>query len=42
MTYDVLFLLPTTWIGPVITPIIISITMIIFAGIILVLNQQDR
>jgi hypothetical protein len=42
MTYDVLFLLPTTWIGPVITPVIISFTMILFALLILVRNRQQE
>jgi len=40
MTYDVLFLLPSTWIGPVITPVIVSTTMIGFALLILVLNRR--
>jgi hypothetical protein len=40
MTYDVLFLLPSTWIGPVITPLIVSLTMISFALLILFLNRQ--
>ncbi len=35
MTWDVLFLIPTTWTGPVLTPVLISLTMIIFAGLIL-------
>jgi hypothetical protein len=35
MTWDVLFLLPTTWTGPVITPILVSMTMILFSLIIL-------
>jgi len=42
MTYDVLFLLPSTWIGPVITPLIISLTMMAFALIILVANRQKE
>lgn len=42
MTYDVLFLLPSTWIGPVITPVIISLTMIAFALLILFLNRQKE
>jgi len=42
MTYDVLFLLPSTWIGPVITPIIISLTMMAFALLILVVNRQKE
>jgi hypothetical protein len=42
MTYDVLFLLPSTWIGPVITPLIIALTMIVFALMILVANRQKE
>jgi hypothetical protein len=40
MTYDVLFLLPSTWIGPVITPVIVSLTMIAFALLILVMSSR--
>ena len=32
MTWDVLFLIPTTWTGPVLTPVLVSLTMILFAG----------
>ena len=35
MTWDVLFLVPVTWIGPVITPVITSFTMILLAGFII-------
>lgn len=42
MTYDVLFLLPSTWIGPVITPLIVSLTMIGFALLILVFNSRKK
>ena len=42
MTYDVLFLLPTTWIGPVITPVIVSLTMISLALLILVVNRKKK
>ncbi len=31
LTWDVLFLLPLTWTGPVITPLIVSATMILFS-----------
>ena len=34
MTWDVLFLLPVTWTGPVISPLIVSSTMIFFALLI--------
>ena len=30
-TWDVLFLIPVTWVGPVIAPVIVSLTMIIYA-----------
>ena len=40
MTYDVLFLLPSTWIGPVLTPLIVSLTMIGFALLILIRNRR--
>lgn len=34
MTWDILFLIPTTWVGPVITPVIVSFTMILCALLI--------
>ncbi len=40
MTYDVLFMLPSIWIGPVITPVLVSMTMIGFALLILILNRR--
>jgi len=40
MTWDVLFLIPTTWTGPVITPVLVSLSMILFAG--LILNRDER
>ncbi len=35
LTWDILFLIPTNWVGPVITPVIVSLTMIVFAFIII-------
>lgn len=35
MTWDILFLIPVTWIGPVLAPIICSLTMILLASVIL-------
>ena len=35
MTWDILFMIPTTWTGPVISPVIVSITMITLALVIL-------
>jgi hypothetical protein len=34
-TWDVLFLIPTTWTGPVLSPILVSMTMILLAMVIL-------
>ncbi|MFA5240340.1 MAG: hypothetical protein WC476_11635 [Phycisphaerae bacterium] len=35
MDWDILFLIPTVWAGPVIAPVIVSIVMLAFAGIML-------
>jgi hypothetical protein len=40
MTWDVLFLIPTTWTGPVLTPLMVSLTMILFAGAILIRHER--
>jgi len=42
MTWDVLFLIPTTWTGPVITPVIVSLTMILLAMVILVYAERGK
>jgi len=34
-TWDILFLIPTTWTGPVISPVIVSLTLILIAVVIL-------
>jgi hypothetical protein len=35
LTWDVLFLIPTTWTGPVLSPVLVSLTMILLALVIL-------
>lgn len=40
-TWDVLFLLPLPWIGPVLAPIIVSLTMILL-GSILISHSKDN
>jgi hypothetical protein len=40
LTWDLLFLIPFPWAGPVLAPIINSLTMILFAG--LIINISDR
>jgi len=42
MAWDILFLIPVTWTGPVIAPVIVSITMIAIAGIILHYDYKDK
>ena len=42
MTWDILFLIPATWVGPVITPVIVSLTMIILAMIIIYYSSKKN
>lgn len=39
-TWDLLFLIPVPWVGPVITPVICSLTMILLAACIVVLQEK--
>ena len=39
-TWDILFLIPVPWIGPVLAPVICSLTMILLAGIIIHLQKK--
>jgi len=41
MTWDVLFFVPVTWVGPVITPVIASLTMILLAGFIIFFSAYN-
>lgn len=41
MTWDILFLIPVMWTGPVITPLAISATMILMSLIILHFERKD-
>ena len=42
LTWDVLFLLPVTWTGPVLTPVIISCLMIIMTAELLFLSDSNK
>jgi hypothetical protein len=42
MTWDVLFLIPTTWTGPVLTPVLVSLTMILLALLILFAAERGK
>jgi hypothetical protein len=40
LTWDILFLLPVVWTGPVIAPILVSLTMIFLSGSIFYLDER--
>ncbi len=40
LTWDILFLIPVTWIGPVLAPIICSLTMIVLAKSLVCLQEK--
>jgi hypothetical protein len=40
MTWDILFLLPVPWVGPVIAPVIIALTLILFAMAIIYYSEN--
>jgi len=42
MDWDILFLIPTAWAGPVLAPVLISLTLLIFAVIILYCSCRAR
>lgn len=42
LTWDVLFLIPTTWIGPVLSPLIAAATMILFTYLILKFSENSK
>ena len=41
-TWDILFLLPTTWVGPVLAPIINAVSMVVFGGLIWYFQSKDK
>ena len=41
LTWDILFLIPVTWVGPVIAPLILSLTMIAFAMIVIFFSGRN-
>lgn len=42
LTWDILFLIPVPWIGPVLSPLIISLTMLLLASAIYYRSVYDR
>jgi len=40
MTWDILFLIPTTWTGPVLSPVIVSLTMIVLGMVIIFFSEK--
>jgi hypothetical protein len=41
LTWDILFLIPVTWTGPVLTPVLVSLLMILLATILIVYSTKD-
>jgi hypothetical protein len=41
-TWDILFLIPLPWIGPVWAPVLVSVGFIFFGTLVLVLNAKNR
>lgn len=41
-TWDILFIIPVTWVGPVIAPILVSITMILFAFVFFITDRKQK
>ena len=39
LTWDILFLIPVTWVGPVITPVIVALTMILLAMVLVYFSR---
>jgi hypothetical protein len=42
LTWDILFLIPVTWIGPVLAPVICSFTMIIYGLLIIIPENKNQ
>ena len=42
MTWDILFLIPLPWVGPVIAPVILSLMMIVFASLIIYFSRNNN
>jgi hypothetical protein len=42
LDWDILFLIPVPWAGPVLAPVLVSAAMLVFAGIILYRDCKDR
>jgi hypothetical protein len=42
MTWDILFLIPVTWAGPVITPLIVTVLMIILSFVIFYYESKNK
>jgi hypothetical protein len=39
-TWDILFLIPVVWTGPVIAPILVSLTMILLSGTVMMIDRK--
>jgi len=41
LTWDILFLIPVTWVGPVLAPVISSLVFILFSVMIVIKNEKE-
>jgi hypothetical protein len=41
LTWDLLFLIPVPWVGPVLAPLIVSLTMLLFSGAIIYFQASE-
>src|ERR1700741_5341787 len=41
-TWDILFLIPVPWVGPVIAPCIVSLTMILLTGLVIYHQEKEK
>lgn len=41
LTWDILFLIPVPWVGPVLAPVVCSLTMILLAAVIIYLQRKN-
>jgi hypothetical protein len=42
LSWDILFLIPVIWTGPVLSPVIVSLTMILLTGVILYCSKENK
>ena len=41
LTWDIIFLIPVTWVGPVLAPVICSLTMMLYALVVIIPEEKN-